>query len=77
MAQPSSSSGHFRNGLPYVRSGKGPEPLVIHSSAHTLGDAGKRVQLKVGHLARQGRVAQAWEAMIDFVLYHAFRKDTC
>jgi pimeloyl-ACP methyl ester carboxylesterase len=160
MAQPSSSTGYFRNGLPYVRSGKGPKPLVIfqglmfenkpqpgmtfgyrflekdytlyavlrkpglpqgytlkemaddyaemirqefggpvdvigvstggslaqyfaadhpgllrrlviHSSAYTLGDAGKQVQRKVGHLARQGRVAQAWEAMIGFALPRA------
>ena len=42
--------------------------LVIHSSAHTLGEAGKQAQLEIGHLARQGRVAQAWQAMIGFVL---------
>ena len=42
--------------------------LVIHSSAHTLGQAGKQVQLEIGHLARQGRVRQAWQSMIQFIL---------
>lgn len=42
--------------------------LVIHSSAHTLGDAGKQVQLKIMRLAQQGKVAQAWQTMISFVL---------
>ncbi len=42
--------------------------LVIHSSAHTLGEAGKQVQLEIGRLARQGRVVQAWQAMIGFIL---------
>lgn len=45
--------------------------LVIHSSAHTLGDQGKQVQLEIGHLARQGQIAQAWEALIGFVLPRA------
>jgi pimeloyl-ACP methyl ester carboxylesterase len=42
--------------------------LVIHSSAHTLGEAGKQVQLEIGHLAKQGRVTQAWQTMIRFIL---------
>jgi pimeloyl-ACP methyl ester carboxylesterase len=42
--------------------------LVIHSSAHTLGEAGKQIQLEIGNLAQQGRVRQAWQAMIRFVL---------
>ncbi len=42
--------------------------LVIHSSAHALGEAGKRAQLEIGHLALQGRVVQAWQSMIGFVL---------
>ncbi len=42
--------------------------LVIHSSAHTLGEAGKQIQLEIGHLAQAGRVTQAWQAMIRFVL---------
>jgi pimeloyl-ACP methyl ester carboxylesterase len=40
--------------------------LVIHSSAHTLGKAGKQIQLEIGRLAQAGRVAQAWQAMIRF-----------
>jgi pimeloyl-ACP methyl ester carboxylesterase len=42
--------------------------LVIHSSAHTLGEAGRQIQLEIGHLAKQGRVTQAWQAMIRFIL---------
>ena len=42
--------------------------LVIHSSAHTLGEAGRQVQLEIGRLARQGRVTPAWQALIRFVL---------
>jgi pimeloyl-ACP methyl ester carboxylesterase len=42
--------------------------LVLHSSAHTLGNAGKQVQLEIGRLAQQGQIAQAWQAMIGFVL---------
>jgi pimeloyl-ACP methyl ester carboxylesterase len=45
--------------------------LVIHSSAHTLGEVGKQIQLEIGHLAQQGRVTQAWQAMIQFVLPRA------
>jgi pimeloyl-ACP methyl ester carboxylesterase len=42
--------------------------LVIHSSAHTLGEAGKQIQLEIGRLAQQGQVRQAWQAMIRFIL---------
>jgi pimeloyl-ACP methyl ester carboxylesterase len=42
--------------------------LVIHSSAHTLSEAGKQIQLEIGRLARQGQVRQAWQALIRFVL---------
>ena len=42
--------------------------LVIHSSAHTLGDAGKEVQLRVGHLARQRRWREANAALLGFVM---------
>lgn len=42
--------------------------LVIHSSAHTLGEAGKQIQLKVGRLAQQGQIMPAWQAMIRFIL---------
>jgi len=45
--------------------------LVFHSSAHTLGEAGKQIQLEIGHLARQGRVRQAWQALIGFILPRA------
>jgi pimeloyl-ACP methyl ester carboxylesterase len=42
--------------------------LVIHSSAHTLGDAGKQIQLKICHLAQEGHVTQSWQSMIRFIL---------
>jgi pimeloyl-ACP methyl ester carboxylesterase len=42
--------------------------LVIHSSAHTLGEAGKQLQLEIARLARQGHVLQAWNTMIRYVL---------
>jgi len=45
--------------------------LVIHSSAHTLGKAGKQIQLEIGHLARQGRVIPAWQTLIQFILPRA------
>ena len=42
--------------------------LVIHSSAHTLNDAAKSMQMRVGHLARQRRWRAAYAAMAGFVL---------
>jgi pimeloyl-ACP methyl ester carboxylesterase len=42
--------------------------LVIHSSAHTLGEARKQIQLEIGHLAQQGRAKQAGQVMIHFIL---------
>jgi pimeloyl-ACP methyl ester carboxylesterase len=45
--------------------------LVIHSSAHTLGEAGKQVQLEIAQLARKRQVAKAWQVMIEFVLPHS------
>jgi pimeloyl-ACP methyl ester carboxylesterase len=42
--------------------------LVIHSSAHTLSEAGKQIQLEIGRMAQQGQVVHAWQAMIRFVL---------
>jgi pimeloyl-ACP methyl ester carboxylesterase len=42
--------------------------LVIHSSAHTLGEAGKQIQLRIGHLARKGEVMHAWQDLIGFIL---------
>jgi pimeloyl-ACP methyl ester carboxylesterase len=46
--------------------------LVIHSSAHTLGAAGKVVQIKVEQLARQRRWQEAWKAMLRFTLQPAW-----
>jgi pimeloyl-ACP methyl ester carboxylesterase len=45
--------------------------LVIHSSAHTLGEAGKQIQLEIGRLAQQGQITSAWQAMIRFILPRA------
>ncbi len=42
--------------------------LVIHSSAHTLSDAAKNVQLQIGRLGRQGQIVQAWETLMGFAL---------
>jgi len=38
--------------------------LVLHSSAHTLDDEAKRVQLRVGHLAQQGKWRAAYSALM-------------
>jgi pimeloyl-ACP methyl ester carboxylesterase len=38
--------------------------LVIHSSAYTLSDESKRVQLQVAHQAQQGQWTKAYEALI-------------
>jgi pimeloyl-ACP methyl ester carboxylesterase len=45
--------------------------LVLHSSAHILGEVGKQIQLEIGRLAQQGQVTQAWQAMIGFILPNA------
>lgn len=42
--------------------------LVLHSAAHTLGDAGKAVQLRVSDLARQRRWQAAYTAMLGFIM---------
>ncbi len=42
--------------------------LVLHASAHTLGDAAKKVQLRVGHLACQGKWREAYSELLGFVL---------
>jgi pimeloyl-ACP methyl ester carboxylesterase len=42
--------------------------LVIHSSAHTLNDQARRLQLQLAHLARQGQWRKAWAVLIGFVL---------
>ena len=45
--------------------------LVIHSSAYTLSEDAKRLQLEWGHLARQGRWASAYVSMVNTALPRA------
>ncbi|MBU0935991.1 MAG: alpha/beta hydrolase [Spirochaetes bacterium] len=42
--------------------------LVIHSSAHSLGEAGKRLQLELARLAASGEGKAAFQAMMRFIL---------
>jgi pimeloyl-ACP methyl ester carboxylesterase len=42
--------------------------LVIHSSAHTLSEKAKQLQLEVGRLAREGEVRRAAEVLVRFLL---------
>ncbi|OQA22182.1 MAG: putative non-heme bromoperoxidase BpoC [Chloroflexi bacterium ADurb.Bin360] len=42
--------------------------LVLHSSAHTLSEAGKQMQIKVAQMAKQGRWYAASAAMMGFIL---------
>jgi pimeloyl-ACP methyl ester carboxylesterase len=42
--------------------------LVIHSSAHTLSPSAKRLQLRVGELARDRRWTEASELLVDAVV---------
>jgi pimeloyl-ACP methyl ester carboxylesterase len=42
--------------------------LVIHSSAYTLNDEAKRLQLQIGQLARQRQWRQAYAVMLGFML---------
>jgi len=42
--------------------------LVLHSSAHTLSEAGKQLQIKVAQMAKQGRWYAASAAMMGFIL---------
>src|SRR5690606_6087243 len=42
--------------------------LILHSTAHTLGDAGKEVQLRIGRLAGQRRWRAAYAAMLGFLM---------
>lgn len=42
--------------------------LVIHSSAYTLGDAGKNVQMRIGHLARQRKWREACAVLLGFII---------
>jgi len=48
--------------------------LVLHSAAHTLGEAGKALQKQVGDLAQQCRWREAYAAMFGFLLPHAGAK---
>ncbi len=45
--------------------------LVIHSSAHSLNDTAKQLQLEVAHLAQQGRWRQAWALLIGAIFPRA------
>ena len=42
--------------------------LVIHSSAYTLSDRAKHMQLRIGHLAQQGRWTEAYAVLIGAML---------
>ena len=42
--------------------------LVIHSSAYTLSDEAKCLQMHVGHLARQRQWREAYAVMLGFIL---------
>ena len=42
--------------------------LVIHSSAYTLSDAAKEVQMRVGHLARQRKWREASAVLFGFAM---------
>ncbi len=42
--------------------------LVLHSAAHTLGEAGKAVQMRTAELARQHRWREAYAAMLGFMV---------
>jgi pimeloyl-ACP methyl ester carboxylesterase len=42
--------------------------LVLHSTAHTLGEAGKAVQWRIGELARQGHRREACTIMLGLIL---------
>jgi pimeloyl-ACP methyl ester carboxylesterase len=44
--------------------------LVIHSSAHRLSPAAKRLQLRLGELARERRWRAAHAALLEFMLPH-------
>jgi pimeloyl-ACP methyl ester carboxylesterase len=42
--------------------------LVIHSSAHTLSDWAKEIQMQVARLAQQGKWREAWAVLLRCVL---------
>jgi pimeloyl-ACP methyl ester carboxylesterase len=41
--------------------------LVIHSSAHTLGDKAKKLQLEVARLAQKGQWMEAWARLVSTI----------
>jgi pimeloyl-ACP methyl ester carboxylesterase len=43
--------------------------LIIHSSAYTLSDSTKRIQMRVGHLARQRQWREAYATMVSPTRY--------
>jgi pimeloyl-ACP methyl ester carboxylesterase len=43
--------------------------LVLHASAYTLGNAGKEVQMRVGHLARQRKWREASAVLLGFMMH--------
>lgn len=45
--------------------------LVIHSSAYTLSDEARRLQMDIAHLAQQGQWKQAYAVLLGPVLAHA------
>jgi len=45
--------------------------LVIHSSAHTLSDTAKQLQLEVARLAQQGQWMKAWAILVGSVFPQA------
>jgi pimeloyl-ACP methyl ester carboxylesterase len=45
--------------------------LVIHSSAYTLSDEARRLQMQVAHLAQQGQWRQAYTVLLGPMLPHA------
>ncbi len=42
--------------------------LVLHSAAHTLGDAAKEAQMRVAHLARRGEMREAAAVLLRFMM---------
>lgn len=54
---------HFAAGHPEL-----VRRLVLHSSAHTLSEAGKQLQIKAAQLAKQGRWYAAYAALMGFIL---------
>ncbi len=45
--------------------------VIIHSAAHTLGKAGKTLQLQLADLARERRWRKAYDAIFSFLVPHS------